>query len=118
MSIRCGVTALAACGVATLALCGSAVASHAGAVVTCDSGGPLTLRAAENNAGFQSPTPFTVLVFEEGGVLTVHSVRVNGNPLFSHADTGRAQNALTEVTCSFTIGAGDFFEVTGILNLR
>ncbi|MEP6978054.1 MAG: hypothetical protein ABI948_08375 [Thermoleophilia bacterium] len=51
-------------------------------------------------------------------MLTIHSVRVDGNPLFSHADTGLAQNALTEVTCSFTIGAGAFFEVTGILNAR
>jgi hypothetical protein len=30
----------------------------------------------------------------------------------------RAGNAVDEVTCSFTIGAGAFFEVTGILNAR
>jgi hypothetical protein len=56
-------------------------------------------------------------VFEEGGVLTAHSVRVDGNLVFSHADAGRSHNALTEVTCSFTIGAGAFFEVTGVLNV-
>lgn len=118
MSIRAVVTTLATCAVATLGLCGSAVASHAGAAVTCDNGASFTLRATDNGTGFQSPSPFTVLLFEEGGVLTIHSVRVDGNPLFSHADTGLAQNALTEVTCSFTIGAGAFFEVTGILNAR
>jgi hypothetical protein len=97
---------------------GSAYASHGGAEVTCDNGDEFTIRAAENSAGFQSPTPFTVLLFEEGGVLTVHTVRVDGNLLFSHADTGRAQNAVTEVSCWFRIGAGAFFEVTGVLNAR
>jgi hypothetical protein len=111
------VAVLATCAVA-FGLTGSALASHAGATVTCDSGGPFTIRAAENSAGFQSPAPFHVLVFEEGGVLAVRSVRVNGNLLYSHAETGRANNALTEVSCSFTIGEGAFFEVTGILLTR
>jgi hypothetical protein len=106
--------AVAACGLPV----GSALASHAGATVTCNNGDTFTIRAAENAAGFQSPTPFTALVFEEGGVLTVHTVRVDGNLLFSHASTGRAKNAVTEVSCSFTIGEGGFFEVTGILTSR
>lgn len=117
MSVYRAVTILATCAVA-LGLTGSALASHAGATVTCDSGGPFTLRAAENSAGFQSPNPFNVLIFEEGGVLAIRSVRVNGNLLYSHPETGRVNNALTEVSCSFTIGAGAFFQVTGILVTR
>jgi hypothetical protein len=97
---------------------GSASASHAGALVTCDTGDTFTLRAADNRAGFQSPGPGDVLIFEEGGVLTIFRASVNGNLLFSIAETGQANNAITEVTCSFTIGAGAFFEVTGILNTR
>jgi hypothetical protein len=117
MSVCRAGTVLATCAVA-FGLGGSALASHAGAAVICDSGGPFTLRAAENNAGFQSPAPFHVLIFEEGGVLAVRSVRVNGNLLYSNAETGHANNALTEVSCSFTIGAGAFFQVTGILVTR
>jgi hypothetical protein len=110
---------LAAVAVAAVGLVpGSALASHAGAQVTCDSGDSFTLRAVDNGAGFQSPTPFRALVFEEGGVLTVHSVSVDGAVLFSHADVGRARNAVSEVTCSFTIGAGAFFEVRGIMSGR
>ena len=114
MSVYRAMAVLATCAVA-LGLTGSALASHAGATVTCNSGGPFTLRAAENSAGFQSPNPFNVLIFEEGGVLALRSVRVNGNLLYNNAETGRANNALTEVSCSFTIGAGAFFEVTGLL---
>ena len=98
---------LAACAAAATGFAvGSASASHAGAVVTCDSGDTFTLRAAENSAGFQSPTPAEVLIFEEGGVLTVQRLSVNNRLLFSYADTGRANNAIDEVTCTFTIGAG------------
>ena len=118
MSGRGAMTSLATCVLATVGFCGSALASHAGAEATCDNGGQFTIRAAENGAGFESPTPFTALVFEEGGVLTVHAVRVDGQLLFSHAGTGRAKNAPTEVTCSFTIGEGRFFEVTGVLTSR
>ena len=114
MSVYRAVAVFATCAVA-FGLTSSALASHAGATVTCDSGGPFTLRAAENSAGFQSPNPFNVLIFEEGGVLAIRSVRVDGNLLYSNAETGRANNALAEVSCSFTIGAGAFFQVTGIL---
>jgi hypothetical protein len=119
MSMRRAVTAFATCAVAALVLLsGTAFASHAGATVTCSDGGPFTLRAAENSAGFQSPAPFHVLIFEEGGVLAIRSVRVDGNLLYSSAETGSANNALTEVSCSFTIGEGAFFQVTGVLVTR
>lgn len=104
----------------TVAVCAvfasSAAASHAGATVTCEGmADPFTIKAAENSAGFQSPAPFRVILFEEGGVLTVHRLFVNGQLVFTHAPTGLEQNAITEVTCSFTIGAGATFTVTGIL---
>jgi hypothetical protein len=112
-------TPLAAIAVAAVGLAPtSAFASHAGAQVSCDSGDSFTLHAVDNGAGFQSPTPFSAIVFEGGGVLTVHSVSVDGTVLFSHAAVGRAKNAVSEVTCSFTIGAGAFFEVRGILGGR
>jgi hypothetical protein len=111
-------TIVVAFAVASLGLLvGSASASHAGALVTCDNGDTFTIRAVNNSGGFQSPAPDHVLVFEEGAVLTVHRLSVDGNLVLSRADTGQANNALTEVTCSFTIGAGLFFEVTGILNV-
>ena len=105
---------------ATLALfVGSASATHAGALVTCDTGGTYTIRAVDNGAGFQLlPKQGDMLVFKEGGVLTVFSLSVNGELRYSAAETGQAKNAVTQHTCSFTIGAGAFFEVTGILNVR
>jgi hypothetical protein len=104
---------------ATIALfVDSASATHPGALVTCDNGDTYTLRAVDNGAGFQSPKQGDVLIFKEGGVLTVLRLSVNGDLRFSFAETGRAKNAVTEVTCSFTIGAGAFFEVTGVLNAR
>jgi hypothetical protein len=118
MLIRSAATVVA-CALAGIGLfVGSASASHAGALVTCDNGDTFTLRAVDNGAGFQSPGPADVLIFEEGGVLTIFSASVNGSLLFSNAETGRASNAVDEVTCSFTIGAGAVFEVTGILNTR
>jgi len=116
--------ALAMCA-AAFVLPGSAVAGHDDETATCTMGTTVTtftIRATANSAGFESPDPFRVLVFEEGAVLTAQTVRVNGNLLFSHAVTGETQNALTEVTCTFTVGpgmgAGSVFEVTGILNTR
>ncbi len=114
---------LATCAIAISGLfVGDALASHAGAVATCSNGATFTVHATDNSAGSQSPSPFTAILFEEGGVLAVHRIRVNGNLVFSRAETGRANNALTEVTCSFTAGGGiggnAVFEVTGILNVR
>ena len=110
---------LVACAVASVGLfAGSARATHAGALVTCDNGDTFTIRAVDNGTDFQSPKQGDVLIFKEGGVLTVFRLSVNGELRFSEAETGQAHNAVDEVTCSFTIGAGAFFEVTGILNSR
>lgn len=94
---------------------GQAVASHAGAVVDCGTAGTFTVKAAENSAGFQSPFPTSVIVFQEGGVLTVQRISRDGQLLFARADNGRAQNSLTEVTCSIATGSDGVFTVTGIL---
>ena len=124
MPIHRSVIALVMCA-AALVLPASAVAGHDDETATCTNGTTVTtftIRATANSAGFESPNPFNVLVFEEGAVLTAQAVRVNGNLIFSHAGTGLAQNALTEVTCTFTVGsgmgAGSVFEVTGILIVR
>jgi hypothetical protein len=108
-----------ACAIASLGLfAGSASASHAGALARCDNGDTFTIRAAENSAGFQSPAPDHVLIFEEGGALTVSRLSVDGNVVIDRAETGRTTNAVTEVTCSFTLGEEPFllFAVTGVLN--
>jgi hypothetical protein len=120
MFIRRAATAVA-CAAASLGLfAGNASASHAGAPVTCDNGDTFTLRAAENSAGFQSPAPDHVLIFEEGGVLTVLRLSVNGNVVIDRAETGRTSNAVEEVECWFRLGDPPFpfFEVTGVLNAR
>ena len=101
------------------ALPGTALASHAGVIVDCGAAGTFTARATETGAGdHQAPEPSSITVFEEGGALTVFSLRVNGQPRFAIAGTGRSNNAVTEVTCSYTTGAGLLFEVTGILTAR
>jgi hypothetical protein len=126
MPIHRVAVALATCA-ATVGLCGTAIAGHDDEMATCRDPngtvvGEFTIRASANSAGFESPNPFNVLIFEEGAVLTAHTVRLNGNVLFSHAVTGRAQNPLTDITCTFTVGpgmgAGSVFDVTGTLNTR
>ena len=118
MFIRRAATAVT-CAAASLGLfAGSASASHAGALATCDNGETFTIRAAENSAGFQSPAPDHVLIFEEGGVLTLSRLSVDGNVVIDRAVTGRTSNAVNEVTCSFMLGDGPVFEVTGVLNAR
>jgi hypothetical protein len=93
-------------------------ASHAGAIADCGSGGTFTVKAHDNGAGFQSPAPDAVLAFEEGGTLTILDFYVNGQLIFSKAETGRANNNQEEVTCSFTSGDGVLFTATGILTAR
>jgi hypothetical protein len=119
MFIRRAATAVL-CAAASLGLFAeSASATHAGALATCDNGDTFTLRAVDNGAGFQSPAPDHVLIFKEGGVLTVHRLSVNGQLVVDRATTGQARNAVNEVTCSFTLGGGGpFFVVTGVLNAR
>lgn len=94
---------------------GQAVASHAGAIVDCGTAGEFTVKAAENSAGFQSPFPTSVIVLQEGGVLTVQRISRDGQLLFTRADNGRERNSLTEVTCSIATGSDGVFTVTGIL---
>jgi hypothetical protein len=119
MSMRRTIIGLAVGALVILgAFAQAAGASHAGAIADCGSAGTFTLSAHDNSAGFQSPAPADVLIFEEGGVLTILRASADGNLLFSNADTGQANNALTEVTCSFTTGGGVFYEVTGIFNPR
>ena len=113
---RAGIFAAAVASFALFA--GSAYASHAGAVATCDNGDTFTIRAADNSGGFQSPAPDHVLIFKDGGVLTVFRLSVNGAVVLSRAETGQANNARTEVTCSFTSGDGVHFEVMGLLTAR
>lgn len=93
-----------------------ALASHAGTTVDCGSAGTFTARAVQTAAGdHQAPEPSSVIVFEEGGALTVKEFRLNGQLRFALASNGRQQNAVDEVTCSFQNQAGTSFQVTGIL---
>jgi hypothetical protein len=118
LSKRGGITLAFATLVALGSVAGSAVGSHAGAIANCGSAGTFTVKAAENSAGFQSPFPTSVIVFEEGGVLTVDEVSRDGQLLLARAATGREKDNLTEVTCSFTTGSDGTFTVTGILTAR
>jgi hypothetical protein len=118
LSKRGGITLAIATLVALGGVAGPAVASHAGATANCGGAGTFTVKAAENSAGFQSPFPTSVIVFEEGGVLTVHEVSRDGQLLVTRADTGRENDNLTEITCSFTTGSDGTFTVTGILTAR
>ena len=93
-----------------------ASAFHAGATVDCGSAGTFTIKATQTGAGpgIQAPYPWTTIVFEEGGVLTVFKFIENGQVLYDRNETGRAMYAANEVTCTFTFERGDI-EVTGIL---
>ena len=115
---RIGV-AIALAALAVTAFAPMALASHGGASVDCGSYGTFTLRVTETgNGSWQAPGPGNVLIFEEGGTLKPLEVWVDGNLRFSNAATGRDQNALTEVQCSFVIGTGQRFVVEGILTSR
>jgi|SRR5215204_1658245 len=111
---RSGITLAIAVLVALVGVTGQAVASHAGAIANCGDAGTFTVKAAQNSGGFQSPFPTSVILFEEGGVLTANEISRDGQLLLSRADTGRNKDALTEITCSFTTGSDGTFTVTGI----
>jgi hypothetical protein len=115
---RGGITLAFAMLVALGNVAGQAAASHAGAIASCGDAGAFTVKAAENSAGFESPFPTSVIVVEEGGVLTVHQISRDGQLLFTRAGTGRDRDNLTEITCSFTTGSDGTFRVTGILTAR
>ena len=73
------------------------------------------MKAQDNGAGVQSPAPDKVVVFEEGGTLTVLEFSINGQLVWSAAQTGRASNNVEEVTCSFrNADRGELFTATGI----
>jgi hypothetical protein len=116
MSMRGGITVLTAGALAVLAFAQPAGASHAGAIADCGSAGTFTVKAQDNSAGFQSPAPDKVVLFEEGGSLTILEFYVNGQLFFSLAQTGRATNNVDEVTCSFTnADPGETFTAVGVL---
>jgi hypothetical protein len=95
-------------------------ASHAGVIADCGSAGTFTVKAHDTGAADnpQAPAPASVTVFEEGGALSVLEFSVNGQLIFSNAGTGRANNNVEEVTCSYTTGDGVLITVTGILTAR
>jgi len=98
-------------------------ASHAGSTVDCGSAGTFTLKATPTPAGpgTQAPYPWTTILFEEGGVLTVFKFVENGIVAFDKNEPARANNNVDEVTCRFTFRRGPGgsivanVEVTGIL---
>ena len=92
------------------ALAPSAVASHAGATADCGTAGTFTIKATTNMAGFQSPAPDKLILFEEGGVLTVRRLYVEGELVLT-----RGATVPNEATCTFTIGAGLTFTAIGTL---
>ena len=93
-------------------------ATHAGAVADCGSAGTFTVKAQDTGVGVQSPDPGKLVLFEEGGALTVLEFYVEGQLLWSAAQTGRAKNNVTEVTCSFrNADPGELFTVVGVLTL-
>ena len=98
---------LALVGLVTLAwvslLAPPAAALHNGATVDCGDAGTFTINAQPNGAGFEAPPPGDVLRFEEGGVLTIMQIIIDDEVVFDPAAVGRANNALEEVTCTFSL---------------
>lgn len=117
MSMRRAIVGVAASAVVVLgALAQSASATHAGAIADCGSAGTFTVKAQDTGAGVQFPDPGKVVIFEEGGALTVQQFYIEGQLVWSAADTGRAENNVTEVTCSFrNADPGELFTVVGVL---
>jgi hypothetical protein len=120
MSIQKAAVGLAASALVMLAaFAQSAGATHAGAIADCGSAGTFTVKAQDNGAGTQSPDPGYVVLFEEGGALSVQQLYVEGQLVWSAADTGRAKNNVTEATCSFrNADPGELFTVVGVLTAK
>jgi hypothetical protein len=110
---------LALVGLVTVAWVGllaqPAAALHKGATADCGDAGTFTVRAQENGAGFESPPPSGAFLFEEGGVLTLLRIVRDGVVTFDAPATGRAKNAVDEVTCVMTLANGSVLEITGVL---
>ena len=93
-----------------------AAATHAGAIADCGGAGTFTVKAQDTGAGVEFPDPGKVVLFEEGGALTVLEFYVEGQLVWSAAQTGRAKNNVTEVTCTFrNADPGELFTVLGVL---
>jgi hypothetical protein len=105
-----GLLALASLGL----LVQPAAAFHAGATVNCGTVGTFTVRATPNAADFESPPPNAVLLFDEGGTLSILEVYRNGQLVWNPAHVGRASNNVEEVTCSYTLANGVQLQVTGV----
>jgi hypothetical protein len=95
-----------------------AAAFHIGQTVDCGDAGTFTIKAQPNGAGFEAPPPGDVLLFEEGLRLALLKITIDGVVVFDQAAVGRANNALDEVTCTFTLANGVPFEVVGLLVAR
>jgi hypothetical protein len=106
---------MAAMGLGVYALPASAL--HAGATADCGSAGTFTIHATQTPLGplNEQPHPGIVLIFEEGGVLTVFKLAVNGQVFVDKNETGRAMNNVNEVTCTFTLPDIGVIEATGVL---
>jgi hypothetical protein len=96
----------------------SAAANHRGAVADCGIAGTFTVRATPNGAGFESPPFGDVLLFAEGGTLSVLRLSVDGQVTWEAAAVGRARNNVEEVTCSFTLANGVEVQATGVFTGR
>jgi hypothetical protein len=116
MSMRRAVLVLAASDLVILgAFPLPAGATHAGATADCGSAGTFTVKAQDTGAGIQVPDPGKLVLFEEGGVVTVLEFYVEGQLVWSAAQTGRVKNNVTEVTCSFrNADPGELFTVVGV----
>lgn len=92
-----------------------AAALHGGAAVDCGEAGTFTIRATPNARGFEAPILAGVMLFKEGGLLTLELAYRNGVMQWDDAAVGVAGNAIEETTCTFTVANGDYWEVTGVL---
>src|SRR5215207_3931745 len=117
MSMRRVVVGLTAGALVILGACPQpAGATHDGATADCGSAGTFTVKAQDTGAGVQFPDPGKLVLFEGGGALTVLEFYVEGQLVWSAAQTGRASNNVTEVTCSFrNADPGELFTVVGVL---
>jgi hypothetical protein len=96
--------------VAFAAFAPAAGASHAGATADCGTAGTFTIKATTNSADFQSPAPDKLILFEEGGALSVRRLYVNGQLVLT-----RGATVPHEATCTFTLGDGPTLTVIGTI---
>jgi hypothetical protein len=95
-----------------------AAALHGGAIADCGDAGIFTFRTVETGAGTQSPPWGDVLLLEGGGTLAPQVVVIDGEVAWDDASVGLANNAVEEVTCSFTLANGLRVDATGVFTRR